>query len=82
MKGKNKLVPRLMGVTKESVLRVDVKTKEVSDFYSISNPPTFGVFLKTFNSCLGMPQQGPQLWLFEAHHAYVESGAITQSASM
>ncbi len=29
MKGKNKLVPRLMGITKESVLRVDEKTKEI-----------------------------------------------------
>jgi talin len=30
MKGKNKLVPRLLGITKESVVRVDEKTKEVS----------------------------------------------------
>lgn len=29
MKGKNKLVPRLLGVTKESILRVDEKTKEI-----------------------------------------------------
>jgi len=29
MKGKIKLVPRLLGVTKESILRVDEKTKEV-----------------------------------------------------
>ncbi|KAL8568329.1 hypothetical protein ACOMHN_040902 [Nucella lapillus] len=29
MKGKNKLVPRLMGITKESVVRVDEKTKEI-----------------------------------------------------
>ena len=29
MRGKNKLVPRLLGVTKESILRVDEKTKEV-----------------------------------------------------
>ena len=29
MKGKNKLVPRLLGITKESVVRVDAKTKEV-----------------------------------------------------
>ena len=29
MKGKNKLVPRLLGVNKESVLRVDEKTKQV-----------------------------------------------------
>ena len=30
MKGKNKLVPRLLGIDKESVLRVDEKTKDVS----------------------------------------------------
>ena len=30
MKGKNKLVPRLLGITKESVLRLDEKTKEVT----------------------------------------------------
>lgn len=30
VKGKNKLVPRLLGITKECVVRVDNKTKEVS----------------------------------------------------
>ena len=30
MKGKIRLVPRLLGVTKESIVIVDVKTKEVS----------------------------------------------------
>jgi hypothetical protein len=30
MKGKNKLVPRLLGITKDSVVRVDENTKEVS----------------------------------------------------
>lgn len=29
MKGKNRLVPRLLGVTKDSVLRLDEKTKEI-----------------------------------------------------
>ncbi|MEQ2217997.1 hypothetical protein XENOCAPTIV_027718, partial [Xenoophorus captivus] len=29
MKSKNKLVPRLLGITKESVMRVDEKTKDV-----------------------------------------------------
>lgn len=29
LKGKNKLIPRLMGVTKDSVMRVDERTKEV-----------------------------------------------------
>ncbi|GBM49804.1 Talin-1, partial [Araneus ventricosus] len=43
MKGKNKLVPRLLGVTKDSVLRLDEKTKEdfgdYSDsYYSVQTP--------------------------------------------
>jgi hypothetical protein len=29
VKGKNKLIPRLMGITKDSVMRVDERTKEV-----------------------------------------------------
>jgi talin len=29
MSGKNKLVPRLLGVTKESIVRVDERTKDV-----------------------------------------------------
>ena len=32
MSGKNKLVPRLLGVTKESIVRVDERTKDVSYF--------------------------------------------------
>lgn len=34
MKGKNKLVPRLLGVNKESVLRADEKTKAVRASFS------------------------------------------------
>ena len=29
MKGKNKMVPRLLGITKDGIIRVDSKTKEV-----------------------------------------------------
>jgi hypothetical protein len=29
MSGKNKLVPRLLGVTKDSIVRVDERTKDV-----------------------------------------------------
>ena len=32
MSGKNKLVPRLLGVTKESIVRVDERTKDVYYF--------------------------------------------------
>jgi hypothetical protein len=32
MSGKNKLVPRLLGVTKDSIVRVDERTKDVHSF--------------------------------------------------
>ncbi len=32
MSGKNKLVPRLLGVTKDSIVRVDERTKDVKLF--------------------------------------------------
>lgn len=39
MSGKNKLVPRLLGVTKESIVRVDERTKEVSDdWWMVKHP--------------------------------------------
>ena len=34
MSGKNKLVPRLLGVTKDSIVRVDERTKDVRDHFS------------------------------------------------
>ena len=43
MKGKNKLVPRLLGVTKESILRVDEKTKEVSVWLTLYAPIVFKI---------------------------------------
>ncbi len=32
MLGKNKLVPRLLGITKDSIIRVDERTKDVRFF--------------------------------------------------
>lgn len=40
MKGKNRLVPRLLGIDKESVLRVDEKTKDVSSILGILFVPS------------------------------------------
>lgn len=39
MPGKNKLVPRLLGITKESVVRMDEKTKEVGDLPLFKTSP-------------------------------------------
>lgn len=36
MKGKNKLVPRLLGVTKDSVLRLDERSKEILKTYPLT----------------------------------------------
>lgn len=35
MKGRNRLVPRLLGITKESIMRVDENTKQVSGVFAI-----------------------------------------------
>ena len=39
MPGKNKLTPRLLGITKESVVRMDEKTKEVWLYKSLIVAP-------------------------------------------
>lgn len=35
MKGRNRLVPRLLGITKESIMRVDENTKQVVLLYMV-----------------------------------------------
>lgn len=48
MKGKNKLVPRLLGITKECVMRVDEKTKEVIQEWSLTNIKRWAASPKSF----------------------------------
>lgn len=36
VKGKNKLIPRLMGISKDAVMRVDERTKEVQRLVAVS----------------------------------------------
>lgn len=48
MKGKNKLVPRLLGITKESVMRVDEKTKEVIQEWNLTNIKRWAASPKSF----------------------------------
>lgn len=48
MKGKNKLVPRLLGITKESVMRVDEKTKEVIQEWNLTNIRRWAASPKSF----------------------------------
>jgi len=45
MSGKNKLVPRLLGVTKESIVRVDERTKDVGYLIYISTIRIISLFL-------------------------------------
>lgn len=56
MKGKNKLVPRLLGITKECVMRVDEKTKEVIQEWNLTNIKRWAASPKSFTLVsLGTP---------------------------
>ncbi|XP_064294580.1 talin-1 isoform X1 [Phalacrocorax carbo] len=58
MKGKNKLVPRLLGITKECVMRVDEKTKEVIQEWSLTNIKRWAASPKSFTLDFGDYQDG------------------------
>ncbi|KAK9884059.1 hypothetical protein WA026_004996 [Henosepilachna vigintioctopunctata] len=53
MKGKNKLVPRLLGVTKDSVLRLDEKTKEIVQTWPLTTVRRWGASPNTFTLDFG-----------------------------
>lgn len=48
MKSKNKLVPRLLGITKESVLRVEEKTKDVVQEWPLTTVKRWAASPKSF----------------------------------
>ncbi|XP_060859368.1 talin-1-like isoform X1 [Metopolophium dirhodum] len=53
MKGKNKLVPRLLGVTKDSVLRLDERTKEILKTWPLTTVRRWGASPNTFTLDFG-----------------------------
>ncbi|KAL0267697.1 UNVERIFIED_CONTAM: hypothetical protein PYX00_009891 [Menopon gallinae] len=53
MKGKNKLAPRLLGVTKDSVLRLDEKTKEILKTWPLTTVKRWGASPNTFTLDFG-----------------------------
>ncbi|XP_065168829.1 talin-2-like isoform X5 [Atheta coriaria] len=53
MKGKNKLVPRLLGVTKDSVLRLDEHTKEMLQCWPLTTVKRWGASPSTFTLDFG-----------------------------
>ena len=48
MKGKNKLVPRLLGITRESVLRLDERTKDVLKVWPLTSVKRWAASPKSF----------------------------------
>uniref|UniRef100_A0A6I8NMB4 Talin 1 n=1 Tax=Ornithorhynchus anatinus TaxID=9258 RepID=A0A6I8NMB4_ORNAN len=58
MKGKNRLVPRLLGITKECVMRVDEKTKEVIQEWNLTNIKRWAASPKSFTLDFGDYQDG------------------------
>ncbi|NXI53851.1 TLN2 protein, partial [Chloroceryle aenea] len=57
MKGKNKLAPRLLGVTKDSVMRVDEKTKEVLQEWPLTTVKRWAASPKSFTLDFGEYQE-------------------------
>lgn len=55
MKGKNKLVPRLLGITKESVMRVDEKTKDVVQEWPLTTVKRWAASPKSFTLVHTLP---------------------------
>ena len=53
MKGKNKLVARLLGITKESIVRVDEKTKEFLNVYPLECVKKWAASPNTFTLDFG-----------------------------
>lgn len=53
MTGKNKLVPRLLGVTKDSVLRLDERTKEILKTWPLTTVRRWGASPNTFTLDFG-----------------------------
>lgn len=51
--GKNKLVPRLLGVNKDSVLRLDERTKEILKVWPLTTVRRWGASPKTFTLDFG-----------------------------
>ncbi|CAI2321160.1 unnamed protein product [Caenorhabditis sp. 36 PRJEB53466] len=58
MVGKNKLVPRLLGVNKDSVMRVDEKTKQILKEWPLEQVRRWASSPKTFNLDFGDYQDG------------------------
>ena len=48
MKGKNKLVPRLMGITRESVMRLDERTKDIMKVWPLTSVKRWAASPKSF----------------------------------
>ncbi|KAF0041104.1 hypothetical protein F2P81_007002 [Scophthalmus maximus] len=57
MKGKNKLVPRLLGITKESVMRVDERTKDVVQEWPLTTVKRWAASPKSFTLDFGEYQE-------------------------
>ena len=53
LRGKNKLVPRLLGITKDSVLRLDEKTKEILKTWPLTTVKRWGASPNTFTLDFG-----------------------------
>ena len=55
MRGRNKLVPRLLGITRESIMRVDENTKEVLKTWPLTTVRRWAASPNSFTLVRGVP---------------------------
>ena len=70
MRGRNRLVPRLLGITRESVMRVDENTKEVLKTWPLTtvrrwaaSPNSFTLVCGTYSVCMCVSNNCVDGWM-------------------
>lgn len=81
MKGKNKLVPRLLGITKESVMRVDEKTKDVVQEWPLTTVKRWAASPKSFTLVHTPPAAQFGFASFQHKHIPPQSPVFFQHAN-
>ena len=63
MRGRNRLVPRLLGITRESVLRVDENTKEVLKAWPLTTVRRWAASPNSFTLVRGVVEREGELYI-------------------
>ena len=72
MRGRNKLVPRLLGITRESIMRVDENTKEVLKTWPLTTVRRWAASPNSFTLVRGDSNHKPYIVGYESGKGLIE----------